>query len=311
MSTNGTSSNVSTPPVKIRSRFMIPNGKETDGSLHYDEARVMTDADLVELVNYIKHGSVAAILSDDDVQTAIAKLDSRDDDLEAKIKAETTRAKGEEQRIEGKVNTAQATATAAQSAAATAQSAAEAAQQKAATAQSAAETAQQKADAAYALAEANKCKCSSGGSSGGSSSGSSSGDPNSDINATIKVGSLVCWCRNKTNGKWYACFSLTYNFGNEVDSVSFTNATVLPYISQISHQSGSNDTIEIGGVIGSGNENWIESYSGKSVNVTFTIHAGSKTNTISQTVTIPAYNGQRKNLEWVDDSTNKSVSVSG
>ena len=301
MSTNGTSSNVSTPPVKIRSRFMIPNGKETDGSLHYDEARVMTDADLVELVNYIKHGSVAAILSDDDVQTAIAKLDSRDDDLEAKIKAETTRAKGEEQRLEAKIKAETTRAKGEE----------QRIEGKVNTAQSAAEAAQQKADAAYALAEANKCKCSSGGSSGGSSSGSSSGDPNSDINATIKIGSFVCWCRNKNNGKWYACFALTYNFGNEVDSVSFTNATVLPYISQISHQSGSNDTIEIGGVIGSGNENWIESYSGKSVNVTFTIHAGSKTNTISQTVAIPAYNGQRKNLDWEDDSINKSVSVSG
>lgn len=47
--TNMTSSNVMTEAKQIRAKDLVPNGKETDGSIHYDEVRTRTDADLVEM----------------------------------------------------------------------------------------------------------------------------------------------------------------------------------------------------------------------------------------------------------------------
>ena len=95
---------VVTPAKILRNSMLVPNGRETDGSVHYDELRPVTDADLVWFVDYLKSPEVAAIVGTDTVQQAIEKLDRKDD------------------YIENKVSTAQNTANMAQSAANTAQS---------------------------------------------------------------------------------------------------------------------------------------------------------------------------------------------
>lgn len=85
--TNQTTSAVVTPPQIIRATALVPNGKETDSSIHYDEFHPVTDADIVHFVNYLKNPTVAAILGTDNVQQAIEKLDKKDDYIEGKADA--------------------------------------------------------------------------------------------------------------------------------------------------------------------------------------------------------------------------------
>jgi len=306
--TNVTSSNVTTPPKKIRSRMMIPNGKETDGSIHYDEARVMTDADLVELVNYIKYGSVAAILSDDDVQTAIAKLDSRDDDLEAKVKkaqqtadlavqkadaaqATANTARSEAQAAQNTANTAVAKADAAKSAADAAQSTANAAQSAAANAQAAANAAQSAADAAKTAA---------------ANAGTTTTGPNGSFKANINVGGLDKWVRAKNNGTWYASMLLSWDFAAIVTSVTISGGVFLDFNTGVSHKASGSFEI----TLSSGNMDWIKTYKGGTVNVSFTVRTGDSSKDIASTVTIPAYSGQTC-VEWEKAPSANSLAIAG
>lgn len=343
--TNVTSSNVTTPPQKIRSRFMIPNGKETDGSIHYDEARVMTDADLVELVNYIKYGSVANILSDDDVQTAIAKLDSRNDDLEAKAKKAQQTADGavaknveqdqklaaieakntqQDQRltsIEAKdaaqdtaIQTAQSTANTAVTKANAAQSTADTALQKANSALSAAQAAQSRADSAYALAQNGYCNCSSsGGSSGGSSSGSSGGS---------SAGSSEPDTSSNNDDDFNFDFNITGfygwgHYGNDYFAIVNVTWSADNVVTQLTL---SGATVSIGGSTlnhsGSGTmeihigatESTFYAYPGQSKSVEVTAKAGNKTKPRTRSIKLPSANGATA-AEWNSPSNITTITL--
>ena len=106
--TNMTSSNVMTEAKQIRAKDLVPNGKEIDGSIHYDEVRARTDADLVEMwkakFEAVDHPGRNAIIEIMELFTE--SLNGRELNLQ-RILAELN---WNDRFLKGKVDTAQSTA---------------------------------------------------------------------------------------------------------------------------------------------------------------------------------------------------------
>ena len=276
---------ISTPPKTIRALSKVHNGKETDGTIHYDIYKPVTDADIVYFYDYQKYEEVVPIAATDSVETAIEKLDRKDDYLKELVdKAQATADLAVQ-----KADAAQATANTARSEAQAAQQTANTAVQKADAAQAAANAAQSAANAARAAADAAKDAADNAQQTAGDSGG------DVDLDFEFYGFNFSNWIVMPGAGGStyvYASFTFSWKISSTITSISTNGLTFQTFIKQIPYNGNGSGEISVFKNTG----DWTSSLrNAQTKNLTFTAHGNGQTRSKTYTVTIPAYAGQSQN----------------